>query len=122
MNAKVETAESQFDLVKWIIAILLIVGGIVGNTMYTDISLAYRVPALLVLVLVAGFIAVKTAKGAAFWNLLQESIVEVRKVVWPSTQETNQTTLIVAIVVLIMAVILWGLDSFLGWIASLILG
>jgi len=122
MNAKVEAAESQFDLIKWAIIILLIVGGIVGNTMYTDVSLAFRVPALLVLVLVAGFIAVKTAKGAAFWNLLQESIVEVRKVVWPSTQETNQTTLIVAIVVLIMAIILWGLDSFLGWIASLILG
>ncbi|WP_460227560.1 preprotein translocase subunit SecE [Aurantivibrio infirmus] len=122
MNAKIETAESQFDLVKWIVVVLLVAGGIVGNSVYADFSLAYRVPALLVIVLVAGFVAVKTAKGAAFWNLLQESLVEIRKVVWPTTQETNQTTLIVAIVVLIMAVILWGLDSFLGWIASLILG
>ncbi|TIR54961.1 MAG: preprotein translocase subunit SecE, partial [Mesorhizobium sp.] len=47
---------------------------------------------------------------------------EIRKVVWPTRQETTQTTLIVVAVVLVMALLLWGLDSLLGWLVSLIVG
>jgi preprotein translocase subunit SecE len=122
MSAKTEVPEYRLDVLKWALVALLVVGGIFGNSYYSDISLAYRVPALLAGALAAIFIAVNTAKGAALWDVLKESIVEVRKVVWPSIQETHQTTLIVIIVVLLMAVILWGLDSLLGWTASLILG
>jgi preprotein translocase subunit SecE len=53
---------------------------------------------------------------------MKEAQVEVRRVVWPTRQEVNQTTLVVVAVVLVMAVILWGLDSLLGWLASLIIG
>jgi preprotein translocase subunit SecE len=48
--------------------------------------------------------------------------IEWRKVVWPTKQERNQTTLIVLAVILLMALILWGIDSLLSWIASLIMG
>ncbi|MEX5381397.1 preprotein translocase subunit SecE, partial [Acinetobacter towneri] len=54
--------------------------------------------------------------------LLKEARVEIRKVVWPTRQETMQTTLIVVAVVLVMALLLWGLDSLLGWLVSLIVG
>ena len=47
---------------------------------------------------------------------------EIRKVVWPTRQETTQTTLIVVAVVLVMALLLWGLDSLLGWLVSMIVG
>jgi preprotein translocase subunit SecE len=56
--------------------------------------------------IVALGVAALTAKGAATWNLLREAQVEVKKVVWPSRQETNQTTLIVVAVVFVMALIL----------------
>jgi preprotein translocase subunit SecE len=72
--------------------------------------------------IVAIFVAVNTSKGNALWTLLQEAQIEVRKVVWPTRQETNQTTLIVVAVVLFMAVVLWLLDTLLGWLASLIIG
>lgn len=42
--------------------------------------------------------------------------------VWPTRQETTQTTLIVVAVVLVMALLLWGLDSLLGWLVSMIVG
>lgn len=122
MNAKTEAPQSRLDFFKWMLVALIVAGGVLGNSYYSDVSLAYRVPVLVVAALVAVVIAVKTAKGAALWGLLRESVVEVRKVVWPTVQETHQTTLIVIIVVLIMAVILWALDSLLGWVASLILG
>lgn len=122
MNAKTEAPATRFDLFKWILVALIVAGGIIANSYYSDVSLAYRVPALVVAALVALGVAATTAKGGALLGLLRESIVEVRKVVWPTVQETHQTTLIVIIVVLVMAVILWALDSLLGWIASLILG
>jgi preprotein translocase subunit SecE len=54
--------------------------------------------------------------------LAKEARVEIRKVVWPTRQETTQTTLIVVAVVLVMSLLLWGVDSLLGWIVSLIVG
>ncbi len=66
--------------------------------------------------------ALQTAKGKSFLVLAKEARTEIRKVVWPTRQETTQTTLIVVAVVLVMALLLWGLDSLLGWAVSLIVG
>ena len=63
-----------------------------------------------------------TEKGSEFLTLVKGSRTEIRKVVWPTRQETTQTTLIVFVFVIITGLILWGLDSVLGWLASLILG
>ena len=71
---------------------------------------------------IAGLVALQTAKGAAFWELVKGSRTEIRKVVWPTRQETVQTTLIVVAFVLLVALVLWGLDSFLGWLVSLAIG
>ena len=122
MNAKAEVKDSRFDLVKWLVVVALVAVGIVGNHVFAGESILYRVLALLVLALVAGFVALQTAKGRAFFVLLKEARGEIRKVVWPTRQETTQTTLIVVVVVLIMALLLWGLDSLLGWLVSLIVG
>jgi preprotein translocase subunit SecE len=121
MNQKVETS-SRFDVLKWIIVVALVAAGVIGNQYYSEQLLVYRVLALLAGGMVALLIAAQTAQGAAFWNLLKESLVEVRRVVWPSIQETHQTTLIVLVVVVIMMIILWALDSILGWVARAILG
>jgi preprotein translocase subunit SecE len=80
------------------------------------------VVALLVLAGAAGFIAAQTVKGKAFIKLGTEARTEIRKVVWPTRQETMHTTLIVAIVVVIMSFVLWGLDSTISWIISLLIG
>lgn len=120
MNA--EAKEFRLDGLKWLFVVALVAAGVVANSYYSDISLLYRVLGLVVAGLIAAFVAVNTAKGNAFWSLLREAQVEVRKVVWPTRQETNQTTMIVVAVVLIMALILWGLDTFLGYLASLVIG
>lgn len=123
MNSKVDTPVYRFDFIKWIIAIALVVGGAVANSIYSDqYEVLYRTLAMLGLIGLAIFAAVNTAKGNAFWTLLKAAQVEVRKVVWPSRQETTQTTLLVVVVVLIAALILWGLDTLLGFLASLAIG
>ncbi len=118
----VEATTSRFDSVKWIIVFILVAVAVVGNSYFSDQSLLYRVLGILALAVVAGLVALQTAKGAAFWTLVKGSRTEIRKVVWPTRQETVQTTMIVVAFVLLVALILWGLDSLLGWLVSLAIG
>ncbi|WP_075186045.1 preprotein translocase subunit SecE [Teredinibacter haidensis] len=122
-TTKVEEADFRLDGLKWLVVAALVLGGAFANSYYAgDFALLYRVLVLLVLGLFAAYVAVNTAKGSSFWALLKAAQVEVRKVVWPSRQETTQTTLIVSAVVVVTAIILWGLDAGLGYLASLIIG
>lgn len=122
MNVKDEAPSFRLDGLKWLVVIVLVAAGVVGNSYYSEISLLYRVLALVGVGFAAVVLAINTAKGFAFWSLVREAQVEIRKVVWPTRQETTQTTLIVVAVVLIMAIILWVLDTLLGWLASQIIG
>jgi preprotein translocase subunit SecE len=122
VNAKVESNNNPLNAVKWLVVVALVAVGVVGNSYYSDLGLLYRVSALLVLGAFTLWIAVATTQGAALWHTVKESQTEIRKVVWPTRQETNQTALIVVVLTIIMAFVLWGLDTFIGWIASLIIG
>lgn len=122
MSIKAEAKESRFDALKWLVVVVLVVVGVVANHYFAAQSILYRVIGLLVLAAIAAFIALQTVKGQAFFGLLKDARTEIRKVVWPTRQETTQTTLIVVAVVLVMALLLWGLDSLLGWLVSTIVG
>ncbi len=122
MNASAESQSGSLDGLKWLVVVALLAAGIGGNVYYDDQSLLYRVIGLIAIALVAAFIAVQTVQGAAFWKLAKEARTEIRKVVWPTRQETTQTTLIVVAFVFVMALILWGLDTLLGWLVSLAIG
>lgn len=113
MNASVEK-EFSFDWLKWLVVFALVAVGVVGNSHFSDQLLLVRVIALVVLGVIAAFVAVNTSKGSRFWSLLKQSQLEIRKVVWPTRQETTQTTLIVVAVVIVAAIILWLLDLLLG--------
>lgn len=122
MNAKIENNSSSFDLVKWLIVFTLVAIGVVGNYYFAAESLLYRVLALLVLAIIAGWVSLQTSKGKSFAKLVVEARMEIRKVIWPTKQELMQTTLIVVVFVLFVALILWGVDSLIGWIISSIIG
>ena len=122
MNIKSEEKEYRLDFAKWIVVAALVAAGIVGNSHFSAQPLFYRALALIALTAVALFVAYNTEKGAGVWSLIQGSVVELRKVVWPTRQETNQTTLIVVAVVIFMSLVLWALDTVLGFLASKIIG
>ncbi|WP_027858433.1 preprotein translocase subunit SecE [Marinobacterium jannaschii] len=122
MNSKVTSEGSKFDGLKWLLVISLVAAGVVGNSIYADQSLFYRVVVLLVLMAVAGFVALQTEKGKGFFSLFKEAKAEIRKVVWPTRQETTQTTLMVVVAVLVIGLFLWGLDSLLSWLVSGVIG
>jgi preprotein translocase subunit SecE len=63
-----------------------------------------------------------TAPGKQFYEYAQESVTETKKVVWPTRKETLQTTGVVFLFVLVMALFLWAVDSSLLWIVGKFLG
>ena len=125
LNTRVESkqeGQSLFDHLKWALVVALVAGGVVGNWYFQDQSLLARVLALVALAAVAGFVALQTERGQALWNLAKEARREIRRVVWPTRQVTTQTTFIVVALVLVFALILWGLDSLLSWLVSSVIG
>ncbi|GAA73523.1 MULTISPECIES: preprotein translocase subunit SecE [unclassified Pseudoalteromonas] len=113
MSTNVETPSSGMDAVKWLVAIALLAGAVVGNYMYADQSVLLRAIGVVVAVAAGLGIAAVTEKGRTFLAFAKEARIEVRKVVWPTRQETTHTTLIVMVATVIMALILWGLDGIL---------
>lgn len=123
MSGKSEVAAAnRLDGLKWALVAVVVAIGVFGNYYFSAEPLLYRVAGVLVLGLGAGFLALQTVKGSAFWELVKEAKVEIRKVVWPTRRETVQTTLVVIVVVLIMGLILWALDSLLSWTISSLIG
>lgn len=122
MSSKVEDSTDRFDTVKWLLVLAIVIGGIYGNSVYAAVTLLYRALAGVALAGVVVAIGLQTVKGKAVWDLAKEARVEVRKVVWPTRQETTQTTLIVVAVVIFVALILWGLDSVLSWVIKGLIG
>ncbi|MFT5710660.1 MAG: preprotein translocase subunit SecE [Halioglobus sp.] len=117
-----EATVSRFDSAKWVVVVALVAVAVVGNSYFSDQSLLYRVLGIVAVSAIAAMFALRTAKGVAFWSLVKGSRTEIRKVVWPTRQETVQTTLIVLAFVVVVALMLWGLDSLLGWLVSMVIG
>ena len=122
MNTSIENKAGSLDWLKWLVVAALLAGGVFANWYYQDEMLLLRVAGLLATAAVAILLALQTERGKAIWYLLKEARTEVRRVVWPTNQETTQTTLVVIAIVFVFALILWGLDSLLGWIVSSIIG
>ncbi|WP_127560793.1 preprotein translocase subunit SecE [Saccharospirillum alexandrii] len=122
MNAQVESNNTALDWIKWIVVAALMIAVIGGNFYFGDQSMLVRALAVVFVSLIAVGIALTTARGKYINRLRKEAWVEVRKVVWPTRQETTQTSLVVIGVVLVVALILWGVDSLLGLVVSRIIG
>ena len=110
------------DNLKWLFALAVTVASLWGFYAFADESLLLRVIGLLVALGIAGGAAMQTEKGRLAWAFGRDARTEVRKVVWPSRKETVQTTGLIMAMVGIVALFLWLLDSFLGWLTRTLLG
>jgi preprotein translocase subunit SecE len=122
METKVENQPTIFDTAKLLLAVVILVGGILGYYVFQDESQLLRAIGVLAAVLLAGFIAFQSAQGKDLWKFIQASRVELRKVVWPTREETIQTTIAVFIFALIMGVFFWLLDWSLLTITTYLTG
>ena len=120
MNAKVEKAgagNNGLDIVKLVLAGVLLVAGIVAYYYFADQWNGWaRVGVLLVGVIAAFAVAAFTAFGRSVREYLTESQFELRKVVWPTRDETLRTTLVIIVVVIILSLLLGLIDLTLKWL------
>ncbi len=118
-----DTSESGIlDIIKLLFAAGVLVGGLYSYYYFLEIALPLRV--LMVLGgLAAGItVAMTSTQGQRLWAFIQGARIEIRKVVWPTKQETTQTSIAVFVFTLIMALFFWGLDSFLLWLTRSLVG
>ena len=123
MNIKTgaQTTDKR-DLIKWLLVILLVVSGIVSFYYFNEQSVLIRVVSLLVIAIIAAWVAAKTEKGKYTLSFIHESHLEVRRVVWPTRQETLQMTSVVLFMVVLLALVIWMLDGILMWVVRTLTG
>jgi preprotein translocase subunit SecE len=127
MSVQTEEQGSSLDTVKLVVSLALLLAGIVAFYYFESwqgepVSLLLRVIGLLLAVGVATAIALSSLSGKRLLGFMKDSRLEVRKMVWPTRAETLQTTLMVMVIVVILSIFLWGVDSLLGWGVKSLLG
>jgi len=110
------TGHGSADKARLAVSIALIVGGLVAYYYFTRTSMALRVFGLLASLAVAVGVSYSSSFGRFVREFVTESHFELRKIVWPTGQETRQTTLVIFVVVAIVSLLLFLFDSILVWI------
>lgn len=124
MNSKAENTRSPtVDSLLLVVAVAVLLGGIGAYYYFQDLAnLPVRVGGLILVTILGGWIAAQSSQGAAFFAFLKAADIERRKVVWPTHQETLQTSLMVIIVTIIISLFLAAVDWGLGALVRSLLG
>jgi len=124
MNAKarVQESKSKIDVLLWILIIVLVCVALAIDYYFSEITWSLRLAGWIILSCLLVFLVLATSKGKQMWKFTKQARIEMRKVVWPTRQDTVRVTVIVALLVLAAALILWGVDSILLWLIGLLAG
>ena len=114
--------ESKSNNTYLIISIIVLISGMILFYYFSDVRLFYRVLAMISVVILSGFIGYQSDFGKLVYSYICDSKVEIKKVTWPTKQETTQTTLGVIVVVIIVGILLWLFDMLLGWAIGTLYG
>ncbi len=118
-----ESSESGIiDIIKLLASATILVSGLFAYYYYIEMSLPLRVLCVLGAVVVGIGVAMTSIQGKRLFTFIQGSRIEIRKVVWPTKQETTQTAIAVFIFTLLLALFFWGLDSLLLWLTRTLVG
>jgi preprotein translocase subunit SecE len=121
MSIRLESS-GKLDSLKWLLAFILFSVGLAANYYFSHIALPIRVIAWIILFALIGCLCAWTSKGRQALVFMYEARNELRRVTWPSRQETVQTTTLVATMVVVAGLLLWGLDAllmlFVSWLTS----
>ena len=114
MTEQVQQSATALDAAKLAAGVAILVAGVAGFYLLSEQPIWLRWIIVLAALVAAGFVGLQSYQGKTFWSFVQSSRIELRKVVWPNRQETMQVTIVVFVMVLILALFFWGLDTLLG--------
>lgn len=110
------------DKIKLGAAFLLLMAGVAGFYYLGNQATVVRVLAVLAGVAAAAGVAWGSQPGRQFFAFSKDSVAETRRVVWPTRKETIQTTGVVFLLVIVVALFLWVVDASLMWLVQLLMG
>jgi preprotein translocase subunit SecE len=122
MTEQVQAVPRGGDVFKLVAAALVAVAGFVAFYYFGNLPVWARWLMVLAALVGGVFVALQSTQGAQFAQFVQSSRIELRKVVWPSKDESWKLTLLVFVVVIILGLFFWMLDGALGmltrWLTS----
>jgi preprotein translocase subunit SecE len=118
-EANIEVKSNKTYLIA---AIGVLVMGMILFYYFSDIRLFYRVVGMIAVLILSGYIGYQSDFGKLVYSYVTDSKIELKKVTWPTKQETTQTTLGVIFVVIIVGILLWLFDMLLGWAIGTLYG
>jgi preprotein translocase subunit SecE len=121
VDTKVQDAGGA-DMVKLVVAILLVIGGVAGYYVLGAQPVWVRWLAVAAGLVLAGVVIAFSRYGTALKQFWADSRVELRKIVWPNRQETGMTTLVVMVFLVIAGLFFWGVDLVLAWATRALTG
>ena len=122
MGSKVEEQGNKMNTVLWLGIAALFALGIFANYTFRDIALPLRIIGWIVVFSMMLGGSCLTTQGKRALSFAKESKLELHKVVWPTRQETVQTTMMVVAMIAVVGLMLWALDSFLLWLTAWLTG
>jgi preprotein translocase subunit SecE len=122
METKVEEQATFVDTVKLALAVLILLAGLVSYYYFASSAVLLRAFGVIVAVAAGLGVVFTSFQGQLLWKFIQGARVELRKVVWPTREETIQTTLVVLVFALIGGVFFWLLDLVLLFVTKQITG
>ncbi|MCY4419786.1 MAG: preprotein translocase subunit SecE [Gammaproteobacteria bacterium] len=121
MAGKADVTAGSVDTLKLAVSAGIVGASLLAFYIFSDLPLLYRVLGIVAGVVLAAVVALTTERGRAFAGFMQDARTEVRKMVWPTRIETLQTTLVVLVVVIILALFLWLVDRGLTSLIQLVI-
>lgn len=122
VTGKTQEDKARSDKFFWALVIILVCAAIGIDYYFNAIPWPLRLAGWIVLTCILIVIIYQTRQGKQTWKFAKEARIELRKITWPTRQITVRTTAIVACLVIITALILWGIDSILlfiiGWLTG----
>jgi preprotein translocase subunit SecE len=122
METKLEEQPTFVDTAKLLLAVVVLLAGLIGYYYFADASVLLRALGVIAALAAAALIGLTSLQGRLLWKFIQGARVELRKVVWPTREETIQTTLVVLLFALIGGVFFWLLDLLLLFATSKVTG
>ena len=122
--AEVQTPQgaSAKDSTLAVFSVVAILGGVVAFYWYDELILPWRVGMVVIGLAVGAGLAWFSSYGREFIQFGQAARDELRKVVWPTRDETFKTTYVVIIFAVLMGVFFFVLDFLLTWMTRLLGG
>jgi preprotein translocase subunit SecE len=122
MTDQVQENATALDALKLAAGVVILAAGIAGFYLLVDLPIWLRWIIVLAALVVGALVGLQSYQGKTFWGFVQSSRIELRKVVWPNRQETMQVTVVVFVMIIVLGLFFWGVDTLLALLTKWLTG